>query len=355
MKATISPMTICRMGSLQGEWGRRWQLSSDGMLIASVNPDRHAPDPGLRLYDRSLQEIFSTEESTLEVTHTPLGLDLIAQGSAYPPDRPPAAGPPAYSLYRHQDNIVELMQQRKAVRATQALDGLLDNLAWNGCMGVLGSSGLKLYFKVTPEAPWQHQGIMPLCAEKAVWCPDGTSVLFSGRYMLSILSCKTGVLSMFSMSPWDLHSDLGSESWGPVACSPCGHILAMICNANLILMEVESQRVLYIKHPSTHPGHTACIRQNVSLCWNAAGDKLMVSWGGCWEIMCFGGSSHLLGQDKVLADLLEQASAEAADEPALSALMQPVVSSSCFVAFEQIKGLEGQMTLGSCPGWEAFV
>ena len=160
-------------------------------------------------------------------------------------------------------------------------------------MGVLALTNEHLYYMHTPESDWQHRLLKDICSGSAcdscpvsaMWCPDSTTVLLVTHSGI-ILWNSTDETVQISLRFIGLHRTVGCAHACILKCSPDGRHLALLGMEVFLLASLKTGAVLLMQDYSAQ-------QRPQDLVWTAAGDKVMLSRGNCWHLLCFGyGAVH---------------------------------------------------------------
>lgn len=292
-------------------------MSTDGTLLASWRMCVEQDKPNLRAYDCRLKEIFVCSETLTHVDDTPYGEKLRALQYC----RPPASASAQHvrwfeeklALFRASDSLAALNLEPD-VQADASTAVALHCLAWNSRKGILALTNAHLYHMASGEFSWQavskgaFAGSHGYPVHRAVWSPDSLHILLLSRDTLSVWDCAGGSVSAACLHP----SVAGVESVDLqrmlVRFSPDARSLALLTVGGLAVMSMGTGKVLLQK---TYPR----VEAPSQLAWNALGDKLMLSRGGEWRVLCFGKAPGVLQQAGRMVEVLQDVSKDAGCEP----------------------------------------
>ena len=300
--------------------GRRWSMSTDGTLLASWSEVVEQAEPNLRAYDCRLQELFVCSGIMDHVDDTPFGEELHALQYG----RPPASAPPReirlydekVALFRDSESLAALDLDPDNQRHAKSPIAL-HSLEFNSRKGILALTNGHLYHMATGESSWQSVSKQAFAkrhsaylVRTAMWSPDSLSILVLSKATLCVWSCVRGrlVLSSACLQPSIARREPVDLRRMLFRFSPDARALAVLTTRGLAVMSMGTGKVLFnIKYPRDE---TPC-----QLAWSALGDKLMLSRGGVWRVLCFGKARGLLQQAGRMVEVLQDVSKDAGCEP----------------------------------------
>ena len=182
---------------------------------------------------------------------------------------------------------------------------------------------------------------------QASWAPNASSVILLSDGGASVWCTRTETFTADLCFDY-VHPDLGCDGQPLLlACSPDGRSLAFLGPRVLAVQDVGSEGVL---HSTRFPSEEA----PVSLAWSVTGDKLWVSRGDTWRMMCFGDRKGMQSAD-CMAELLREVSRGGGCGPAQPLDVRKAKAGNMCVDGDLLYDMQAQCLLADCPGWEAFL